>query len=281
MIEVSATSTCVLSFLSKNVYQGPSARAFLKKIDLSAGAPIVAQFEDLWDEIRIEILNRRHGVEKFCYQFLDDKPDAQVIHLGCGLDPLPIDLAEYYPEASFFDVDMANMLIKEEINRQVDGPEIAFITADLTDIPLLLSKLSVAGWMSCSPTLLVCEGISYYIPKDIFRCVLRSLQTVDGGLVFEYSTTDRQLTGTPKAELITDFFERLAKILKWPFPIERYEDAEVEALAEFISGRVGSVMTQYDLEYSRVGQNMMQKSPEMGAVRVAYIDFSELKYGSL
>ena len=40
-------------------------------------------------------------------------------------------------------------------------------------------------------------------------------------------------------------------------------------------------MTQHDLEFSRVGQSARRKDPEMGAVRVAYMDFSKPKYGSL
>jgi len=275
MIEVHATSTCVLSFLNQNVYQGASAKAFLARIDLSAGALIVAKFRDLWDEIREEILNRRYGVTKFCHEYLDHNSSAQVIHLGCGLDPLPIDLAERYPRASFFDVDMANMQLKEEINRQIGGPNIAFITADLTDISILLSELNRAGWNSDASTLLVSEGISYYIPKKIFRNLLDSLQTPYGALVFEYSSTDHQLSGTPKGELIKDFFDRLSKILQ--LPLQRYDDDEVKMLAKSINGDVQSIMTQHELEFNRLGQNLMREDPRMGAVRVGYIQFPKLR----
>jgi len=273
MIEIPATSTCVLSLLSQNSYQGRAAKAFMKKLDLSSGAPILAHFEDLLDEIQVEILNRRHGVEKCCYEYLSENPSAQVIHLGCGLDPLPMDLAECYPEASFFDVDMAHRGLKERINKQIGGPDVNLMTADLTDIPIVLSELNRAGWNLNIATLLVSEGISYYIPKESYRDLLRCLQTPNGAIVFEYSATDSQLYGTQKSELISEFFVRLARILNLPFPLQRYEDNEIKSLSKYVNGNIVSIMTQQQLELSRLGTKMTRKNPSMGAIRVAYIRF--------
>ena len=138
MIEVPATSASVLSFANQDVYRGAAARAFLSSIDFSAAEPIIAQFKDIHEEITVEILNRKYGVAKCCHKYLDENPTAQVIHLGGGLDPLSIDLAEGSPKAHFSDVDMANMSLKEEINRKIGDPDVSFLTANLADIPSLI-----------------------------------------------------------------------------------------------------------------------------------------------
>ena len=273
LFEVPVTSAFVLSFTNEDAYRGEAARTFLRSIDLSAAGELTVQFKDLQEEIIVEILNRKHGVEKCCRKYLDENPTAQVIHLGSGLDPLSIDLADCYPKAQFFDVDMANMTIKEEINRMIGGPEVSFLTANLADTTSLIEVLGNAGWNSSAPTLLVSEGISYYIPKEVYRLTLTSLQTSGGCLVFEYSVPDHLLVGVPKAEVVFEFFERFTGLLNMPIQMQRYEDAEVRELAESMGGEVLEIMTQHQLEFSRTGRNEMREDPKMGAIRVALIQF--------
>ncbi len=273
LFEVPATSAFVLSFTNEDVYHGEAARTFLRSIDLSAAEPLVAQFEDLHEEIHMEILNRKHGVEMSCRKYLNENPAAQVIHLGGGLDPLSIDLADCYPKARFFDVDMANMPIKEEVNQAVNGPDVAFLTANLADTSSLIEILGGAGWNSDAATLLVSEGISYYIPKAAYRSTLASLRTPGGHLVFEYSIPDRLLAGVPKAEVVNEFFRRFTALLSIPFPMQRYDDEEIRDLAAGLDGEILDTLTQYQLEYSRTGKNVMRYDPRMGAIRVSLIQF--------
>ncbi len=273
LFEVPATSAFVLSFTNEDIYHGEAARTFLRSIDLSAAEPLVAQFEDLHEEIHMEILNRKHGVETSCRKYLNENPAAQVIHLGGGLDPLSIDLADCYPKACFFDVDMANMPIKEEVNQAINGPDVAFLTANLADTSSLIEILGGAGWSSDAATLLVSEGISYYIPKAAYRNTLASLRTPGGHLVFEYSIPDRLLAGVPKAEVVNEFFRRFTALLSIPFPMQRYDDEEIRDLATGLDGEILDTFTQYQLEYSRTGENVMRYDPRMGAIRVSLIQF--------
>ena len=273
MVEIPATSAFVLRFTHQDIYRGKAARTFFNKIDLSPADPIMEEFQDNWDDKCSEVLNRKHGVEKCSREYLDENPATQVIHLGGGLDPLSIDLAECYPETRIFDVDMANMALKAEINQLIDGPELAFLTANLADVPSLMETLKNAGWQPDQPTLLVSEGISYYIPKHIYRNTLAALRTSGGCLVFEYSIPDALLVGTPKADLYHDFFARFTDFLKLPFPMQRYENSEIKDLAESLSGEVKRILIQHELEFSRLGENILRKDPKMGAIQIAEIRF--------
>lgn len=274
MIEVPVTSAFVLSHTGPEVYRGTAARAFLNSLDLSAADSLRMQFQDTWDEQCVEILNRKYGVQKYSHEYLSKNPSAQVIQLGGGLDPLTIDLAQCHPEVRIFDIDMANMSLKAEINKKIGGPEISFLTANLLDVPSLTEVLSNAGWRPDAPTLLISEGISYYVPKEVYRITLSALRTSRGCLVFEYALPDELLVGTPKADLIEDFFTRFSALLDLPFTMQRYADSEVKDLAESMNGEVEEIVTQHQLEFSRTGGNEMRPDPNMGAIRVASIRFS-------
>jgi O-methyltransferase involved in polyketide biosynthesis len=273
MIEVPVTSAFVLSHTGPEVYRGTAARAFLNSLDLSAADSLLVQFQDTWEEECVEILNRKYGVQKYSHGYLRKNPSAQVIQLGGGLDPLTIDLAECHPKARIFDVDMANMPLKAEINKKIGGPEISFLTANLADVPSLTEVLSNAGWQPDAPTLLISEGISYYVPKEVYRITLSALRTSGGCLVFEYALPDEYLVGTPKADIIEDFFNRFSALLDLPFTMQRYSDSEVKDLAESMNGEVEEIVTQHQLEFSRTGRNEMRPDPTMGAIRVASIRF--------
>ena len=194
-----------------------------------------------------------------------------MVQLGGGLDPLTIDLAECHPNSRIYDVDMANMSIKAEINESIGGPSISFLTANLADIPSLTKILSSAGWSKEESTLLISEGISYYVPKQVYGMTLGALRTSGGGLIFEYAMPDELLAGTPKAEIIHDFFTRFSAILDLPFSMQRYSDDEVHALANDLNGEVKEILTQHQLEFSRIGRHEMREDPTMGAIRVASI----------
>ena len=50
------------------------------------------------------------------------------------------------------------------------------------------------GWDQNEVTLVVAEGISYYVPKGPFRETLLALKNPGGGLVFEYTIPDDDIT---------------------------------------------------------------------------------------
>ncbi len=157
-----------------------------------------------------------------CRAYLESQPDAQIVCLGGGLDPLSLDplsldLAESYPAAVVYDVDLASMALKKEITEAIDGPKIKFCGVDLTDPDGLVSTLKTEGWDPSHPTLLVAEGITYYVPKRLFKAALAALRVPGGALVLEYSLPDEMLADTARASDYKSFFERLYQLLRMPF----------------------------------------------------------------
>ena len=136
---------------------------------MDAGTELKEKLTDI-PSIESEITNRKYGVKKFCDQFLSSCDDAQVVFLGSGIDPKSIDIAELYPNTSVFDVDMDNMQAKADINKKIAGPSnIAFCQADVSNAEEVLSALSRHSYSKDRPTLVVAEGITYYVSKELFQ----------------------------------------------------------------------------------------------------------------
>ena len=273
MFEVPATSAFVLLFTSRDVYEGDAAKRLLQSVDLSAGLGIKNHFARWWEDIYEEIGNRKVGVKLQSRTFLNNHPDAQVVCMGGGLDPLSLDLAEAYPQATVFDVDMANMDLKEQITASINGPEIRFCTGNLADPAGLVSVLTEAGWDPGKLTLMIAEGITYYVPKSVFRATFAALRGPGGGIILEYSLPDSAVEGTPRADEYAEFFQELEAILDMPFPIQRYSEEDVNELAEFLSGQVVVTQIQHELERIRKGENVLRTDATQGAIRISTILF--------
>ena len=273
MFEVPATSAFVLLFTNESAYGADSAKRFLASVDLHAGEPLLAPFEEIWDTGVEEVGNRKFAVRTHSLEFLRQHPDAQVILMAGGLDPLSLDLAETFPEATVFDVDMANMDVKQQITEAVSGPAIRFVTANLADVGTLTDVLEANGWNPAEPTLLVAEGITYYIPKAVFRQTLAALRTPGGTLVLEYAIPDEDVRDPERESTYKDFFANFATLLGLPFAMQRYSRSDVAELAAFLGGKVTRTITQSVAERLRTGANVSYTHAEAGVIQVAAVSF--------
>ena len=273
MYEVPATSAFVLLFTEPGIYDGAAAKRFLASVDLSAGQGLKDHFKKIWDLGYAEVFSRKVRVKKLCHQYLHANPGAQVVSLGGGLDPMTLDLAEQFPEASVFDVDMSQMDAKAEINAAVEGPKVQFVTANLADAVALAQTLQAHGWASDKPTLTLAEGITYYVPAPLFAQALAAVRTNGGALVLEYSLPDDEITDVNHKEVYVSFFADLAALLNLPFPMVRYSKNYVQKLSAELNGRVVKTLYQHDIELEMKGYNEYFDQPDSGAIRVTLIAY--------
>ena len=273
--KVPATSCLVLLLADESTYAGKTARGVFSAVDLSAGQPMVDLLGDGVDRAMEEVRNRKYAVSRFCREYLSEKPDAQVIVLGSGLDPLSIDIAECYPDATVIDVDMANLDIKQKINDSLGGPELRFCVANLADVPSLVSALQAAGWDPQLPTLLVAEGISYYIPKPVFLQTLKALRTAGGALVLEYSMPEEEITDEEALQISSDFYGKLWQLLEMPFQLQRYGTKDAASVARELGGELVQTLTSHEMELGRTGKSEHAPNPTDGVIRVSFIRMSQ------
>ena len=273
MYEVPATSSLVLLFTQPEIYEGQAAKRLLKNVDLSAGLPVKTMFSDLWDLAYAEVTTRKLRVKRLCHEYLNEHASAQVVSLGSGLDPLTMDLAESFPAARIFDVDMGQMDVKAELNQAIDGPDIAFVTANLADAQGLTATLSGHGWNAQQPTLAIAEGITYYIPAPVFAQTLAAVRTDGGALVLEYTIPDDDITDLKNREDYVRFFHQHSQMLQLPFPMVRYSEAYVGELAQQLSGSLVKTLYSHHMELEFKGHNEFFDTPDAGAIRVSLIAY--------
>ena len=273
MYEVPATSAFVLLFTEKDIYDGSAAKRFLSSVDLTAGQGLKDHFKDAWDLAYAEIATRKVRVKQLSQEYLHANPGAQVVSLGGGLDPMTLDLAELFPEASVFDVDMDQMDVKAEITAAIDGPRVHFVTAHLGDASALTQSLMAAGWDAGAPTLVVAEGITYYVPAPIFAQALAAVRTDGGALVLEYSLPDDEITDANHKETMVAFYPELTTLLQLPFPMVRYSSSYVQTLAGQLRGKVAKTLYEHEAELLMKGRNEFFGAPDSGVIRVSLIRF--------
>ena len=146
MYKVSSTSGFVLLLIDKSHYEAPSAQRLWDRLDLEPSRPLYKEVIHLWDKLPFEVSNRKFGIKNFSTEFLLDKPHAQVIFLGAGLDPKSLDIAESFPKSKVFDVDMDNMELKEKIIKEIQGPNnISFCRANIAKSEEILDALKEKG----------------------------------------------------------------------------------------------------------------------------------------
>ena len=268
--KISATSALVLLWTDRSVYQGGMAKRFLDGVDLEAGRPLSDRIHQISNISKIEVTNRKFAVGKFCDRFLESVPDAQVVFLASGLDPRSIDVAERHPRCSVYDIDSENMDVKERLGREIGGPRnIAFCPGDVSNAPEILRG---RGWDPGRATLVVAEGITYYVPKRAFREILSRLVTPSGGLILEYSVPE-DLVDEENRPPYTEYFVVARELLGLPDPLLRYTPAEVESLADLIGGRISETLDQRKVEAERTGANDLYSGTNPGVIWVSYILF--------
>ncbi|TWS19911.1 class I SAM-dependent methyltransferase [Tsukamurella asaccharolytica] len=106
--------------------------------------------------------------DRWARDFLEQHPDATVVHLGCGLDSRVFRLAPG-PEVRWFDVDFPGVI---DLRRQVYPARDGY--------RLLASSATDPSWLqqipNDRPTLLLAEGISMYLTEseglDLLRAVV-------------------------------------------------------------------------------------------------------------
>ncbi len=189
-MNISDTSALVLNWTSKDVLHSKAAQNYFDSLDLSGADSLFKKFDKKENFLQTQLLtNRKFFVRKCTVQFLEkcknENVSGQVIILAAGIDPLSVEVASLYPHCIIFDVDKYVMSEKENYLNNT-CPNIQFIECDITNIELLREALAKKGWNTTLPSLLVMEGITYYLHENDLRNVLTFFAGAVSGFVCDF-----------------------------------------------------------------------------------------------
>ncbi len=160
---ISDTSALVLQWTSKDIWKSQNALDYFDRLNLSAANNLFQMFDHIEHYMHLQsVTNRKFFVRKCAVEFLEKHNDGQVIILAAGLAPLSVELASLFPESTIFDIDKYLMKEKEIYINGV-CPNIRFIECDITNIEKLHQALFENEWNNAQPTILIMEGIIYYL----------------------------------------------------------------------------------------------------------------------
>ena len=149
---------------------------------------------ELWVALRTRFIDD-------CVLRAIDGGTRQVVILGAGLDTRAARLAR--PGVRFFEVDQpATQAEKRERLSRLEGYPLdsaTFVPCDF-ETDDFLERLGSAGYDADSPSLLVWEGVIYYLAEEAARSTLRRIATeldTSSVLVFDYLST-KMARSSPK-----------------------------------------------------------------------------------
>lgn len=173
--------------------QTAGAQRYLGMIDVGGGRQTVERCERIWPHYGEVIRNRKHCIAGLAMRHLLGGRIGQAVILGAGLDPLSVEIAERTRCAvASYEIDMHPPRLKPDWIAAA-SPVAAGCTrlarADLAGDPeAVAAALAEGGWRRGKPSLVVAEGVSYYLPEAALRGLLGLFRTGDGSgrIILEY-----------------------------------------------------------------------------------------------
>ena len=177
------TAALVMSWAAPLYKDGPSA-AFVAQLDLSEGGELLARCHDICPWYGEVIRNRKYFVRRLIEEELTSRATpCQVVIPAAGVSPLALDLLlnQRLHVERVIEVDIAGMAEKRQLYSKVApdlADRIACITADITAEEFSIEMLKAEGeYQSNSPTIVLFEGISYYIDEECLRRAIGLFQS--------------------------------------------------------------------------------------------------------
>ena len=179
MLKLSSTSALVLLWAQQASYKSTAAIDYLSHLDLEDGKTLYKQCEEVcpyYDEV---IKNRKKGVLHLLNSsFSNDEETSQLVIAGAGFDALSLEIMELYPHVNIFEIDEDKMQAKSRIVTKLNSTlkkNINFIEGNILNISYLCKSLIAHGWDPLKSTLLVLEGITYYLPTESLQNLIHAI----------------------------------------------------------------------------------------------------------
>jgi hypothetical protein len=272
LLAISNTASLVLRWVDGECYTSPPARDYLARLNLSAGAELQRSCEAVWPHYGEVIRNRKHAVSALVDTVLQDNaPLRQIVIAGAGLAPLGIELQFYWPGVKVFEVDACGMRAKAELCRSLPHPiphGVEFVEAKLARPTELIDRLGRAGWCAEEPTLLIVEGVSYYLSDVQLSAMFRPFRRPrrDSRFLVEYLLPTSSI-----CEDRREISERVFEIIRDGCDLPRITPLGAEQLAALAGGRILRRFGLHEIEQIRTGWNAFFPTPDSGWIEISLL----------
>lgn len=272
MIHISGTSALVLLWGGKEAYKSKLAQKYLEQLNLSSGYELYNECSKIWEHYNEILRNRKFGVFNFVESILSEDSDYQVVILAAGIAPLSLDIIERFPDAKVFDIDIENMQMKKKLFHEVSegrfNNSVQFIESDITNKDILKQSLVNHGWDKNKKSIVIAEGISYYITEDELWKAFSLFQSQDrSNFIILESRVPQEKVCEARRDIQERVWQYLTSALTLKF-VTRYFDEKVKEYADKINAEVIEKHTMKDIEMLRFGRNEIFPTDDSGWIEV-------------
>lgn len=273
---LSATSALVLLWTDRSLYATQIVKSYWEKLNLSAGVLLYEKCNAIWPRYERVINDRKWLISNWSKKILARNEMFQVIIFAAGWAPLGLELAELYQKCRVFELDSDNMESKAELVAGISGApkNICFVSANISDLKQCANALAKSGWSRTQPSLLIIEGISYYISRaDLMR--IFELAADKSQAILEYMVHYSQVE-VARREIPQRVFETIANECALRSPIETWD---IEQIREGVPGTIIDKVTLCDIEKMRCDSTLQDSSlfpvPASGWIEIANIEIQK------
>jgi O-methyltransferase involved in polyketide biosynthesis len=262
-----ASSAALLLSVVKSMYTDGWGHDYLSRIDFSAVEKPAAELTRITPIFSEILLLRKQMVRYLIKQLMIAHPHQQVCILAAGLDPLGLQIAEYFPEqlTSIYEIDTCHMQEKQALYAAVSYNDTRLHTlhADITNTRQMMELLIAAGYRPQEPTLIVFEGIMHYIPEEHFLRVMRCFcsKRRNNAVIMDYTLPEEEM---PSAYI--SLARALSEVMENNMV---YSRKKVLNLLSLLEAEITGVYDMQATEYVLHGHNKWFRSRGEGLLEMA------------
>lgn len=274
MIKLSSTSAFVLLLTDGEIHKSNIAKKFLSLLDLELGRDLLIKCTQFWPHYGEVAKNRKSCILNLAKNIISKDKITQIIIFGAGLDALSLEICSFSKRCKVFEIDIANMKTKNKLIRSTEPSLVDYIKCigmDITRSKNIIKNLSKHGWNDNVPSLIIFEGISYYLSETTLWEIVENFKTKDhrNRMVLEYllphdkiSKEWLQIAESPFNLIATN--ANLARIT-------RYTINNIIRHVKKLNGHILQRYKMKQMEKDRTLQNTFFKTEQSGWIEICEI----------
>lgn len=263
-------STAALVMIwAKSIYRKYPMVEFFKHLDLSDGQILFTLCNAVCDWYGEVIINRKHFIHHVISDMLESENSPyQIVILAAGMSPLSQNLLVKNSQKiiNIFEIDESGMEEKRRIYDKIFpkyAGKIKCIPASINE-KRMMDILAEAGYRKELQTIILAEGISYYITKRRLTEIIKRFATGSkrNRFVLEYLVPRDNIS--VKNRKISDRIFNIIKKECGLAKIFRYTQSELERIFIQCGGDLLQYETMKGMEFLRTQSNLYFKSQDEG-----------------
>ena len=269
-VQLSDTSAFVMLLMKDGIHTSKNSQVYRSMLDLSSGREFLRECAHVWPHLDELVLNRKSVILQEVKSSVQSGIN-QVIIFGSGMDALSLEITSLNDTVQVYEVDVDQMEHKQLLVNKVmqDTGRIMCITADLNQSSRVVSNVLDARWDRSKPTLLIFEGISYYLkPGALWEIVRQFSSHAVNHVILEY-IVPRDMIDKERAHIPDEVFGIIQDTLPYDLEIDRFEYNAIVQRAKAIGGFDIRRHTMSNIERRRTGANHFFPTESSGWVEIA------------